>query len=53
MLLVSEDIDELLLLADRIVVLFSGRVVGALAASAATPERLGAMMTGHRGDDAP
>ena len=36
-LLVSEDLDELLALADRIVVLFSGRIVGELAAADATP----------------
>ena len=46
-LLVSEDIDELLLLADRIVVLFSGRVIGALPATEATPDWLGLMMTGQ------
>jgi simple sugar transport system ATP-binding protein len=45
-LLVSEDLEELLALCDRILVLFEGRVTGALAAAEATPERLGLLMTG-------
>ena len=36
-LLVSEDLDELLGLADRIVVLSGGRLIGELAAADATP----------------
>ena len=47
-LLVSEDLDELIALADRFVVLYSGRVIGELAAADATPETLGLLMTGHR-----
>ncbi len=47
-LLVSEDLDELLALADRFVVLYSGRVIGELALADATPEALGLLMTGHR-----
>jgi general nucleoside transport system ATP-binding protein len=46
-LLISEDLDELHSLCDRIAVLFRGRLVGALDAGAATSERLGAMMTGE------
>ncbi|MCW2583050.1 MAG: hypothetical protein JWQ53_1840 [Klenkia sp.] len=45
-LLVSEDLDELLGIADRIVVLSGGRVVGELAAADATREALGVLMTG-------
>jgi simple sugar transport system ATP-binding protein len=45
-LLVSEDLEELLALCDRLVVLFEGRVTGELAAAEATPERLGLLMTG-------
>ncbi len=45
-LLVSEELNELIELADRLVVLFDGRIVGTLAAFEATPERLGALMTG-------
>ncbi len=45
-LLVSEDLEELLALCDRLVVLFEGRIAGELAAADATPERLGLLMTG-------
>jgi general nucleoside transport system ATP-binding protein len=46
-LLISEDLDELHSLCDRIAVLFRGRVVGTLTADEATSERLGVMMTGE------
>lgn len=46
-LLVSEDLDELLALADRVVVLYEGRIVGAMAAGEADPERLGMLMAGR------
>ncbi len=46
-LLVSEDLDELRALADRIVVVLRGRIVGELPAAQATNERLGALMTGR------
>ncbi len=46
-LLVSEDLDELRTLADRIVVVLRGRIVGELPAAEATNERLGALMTGQ------
>jgi ABC-type uncharacterized transport system ATPase subunit len=45
-LVVSEDLDELRALCDRIVVLFRGNVVGELSAEEATSERLGVLMTG-------
>lgn len=45
-LLISEDLDELFALSDRIAVLFSGRIVGTLPASEATPERVGFLMAG-------
>jgi general nucleoside transport system ATP-binding protein len=45
-LLVSEDLGELIALSDRLVVLFEGRVVATIPATEATPEKLGAMMTG-------
>ncbi len=47
-LLISAELDELLALADRIVVLYRGRIVGELTRAEATRERLGAMMTGAR-----
>ena len=45
-LVISEDLDELHNLCDRIAVLFRGEVLGDLTASEATSERLGIMMTG-------
>jgi simple sugar transport system ATP-binding protein len=45
-LLISADLNEILALADRIVVLFGGRVVGEVPAAAADPARLGLWMTG-------
>ncbi len=45
-LLVSEDLDELLALADRLIVLYEGQIVGALAAADADPARLGLLMAG-------
>jgi ABC-type uncharacterized transport system ATPase subunit len=46
-LLVSEDLDELIGIADRIVVLSGGRLVGEVAAADATREALGVLMTAH------
>jgi simple sugar transport system ATP-binding protein len=43
-LLVSAELDELLALADRLLVLFDGRIVAEV--TTATPEQLGALMTG-------
>jgi simple sugar transport system ATP-binding protein len=47
-LLVSEDLDELLSLADRILVLYEGRVMGIVAGAGAERSRLGLMMAGTR-----
>jgi ABC-type uncharacterized transport system ATPase subunit len=46
-LLVSEDLDELLALADRLVVMYEGRIVGEMTAAEADPERLGLLMAGR------
>ncbi len=46
-LLVSEDLDELLELADRIVVMFDGRLVYEAAASDADLVQIGRHMAGH------
>lgn len=46
-LLVSEDLDELLTLSDRIVVLFAGRIIGELDRAEATVASIGMLMTGH------
>jgi simple sugar transport system ATP-binding protein len=45
-LLVSLDLDELLALSDRLLVMHAGRIVGELSAEAADPETLGLMMGG-------
>ena len=45
-LVVSADLDEILSLADRIAVIYEGRIVGLLAPEEADEERLGLMMTG-------
>jgi ABC-type uncharacterized transport system ATPase subunit len=46
-LLISEDLDELLSLSDRVIVLYEGRVVGRMEAADADPERLGMLMAGR------
>jgi len=51
-LLVSEDLDELLALSDRLMVLYEGRIVGELAAGEADPERLGLLMAGRASEPA-
>lgn len=45
-LLVSADLDEIRLLADRILVLFGGRIVGAVDPETADEHRLGLLMAG-------
>jgi simple sugar transport system ATP-binding protein len=45
-LLISEDLDELLALADRIAVLFAGRLMGTVGAGGADRGQLGLMMAG-------
>jgi general nucleoside transport system ATP-binding protein len=48
-LLVSAELDEVMSLADRIAVMYRGRIAGVLSPDEATPEVLGYMMaTGHR-----
>ena len=46
MLLISEDLDELRALADRLVVLFRGRIVGAGRPADFAVETIGHLMTG-------
>ena len=45
-LLISEDLDEILALSDRIAILYEGEIMGILLREAATTERLGLMMSG-------
>jgi len=49
-LLFSEDLDEIRALADRIVVMYEGALVGELDASSATVEELGLLMAGGRAE---
>ncbi len=45
-LLISEDLEEVLLLSDRILVIYEGEIVGEQAAEDASIEHIGALMTG-------
>jgi simple sugar transport system ATP-binding protein len=45
-LMISEDLDEVLTLSDRIVVMYEGAIVGEVDAAVATPEELGLLMAG-------
>ena len=47
-LLMSEDLDEIRALADRILVVYEGEIVGELHAGAATIEQIGLLMAGGR-----
>ena len=47
-LLVSEDLDELLKLSDRIAVLFSGELMGMIDASTSSREAIGLLMAGRK-----
>jgi simple sugar transport system ATP-binding protein len=48
-LLISEDLDEILALSDRVAVIFDGRIIGVIPRDDATPEQLGLMMAGVQG----
>jgi ABC-type uncharacterized transport system ATPase subunit len=45
-LLISEDLDELFVLSDRLIVLYGGRIVGSFAPSETSRYRVGQLMTG-------
>jgi simple sugar transport system ATP-binding protein len=45
-LLISEDLDEILALADRIAVIYEGRIMGVIPREDASPEKLGLLMAG-------
>lgn len=47
-LLISEELEELLSLSDRIAVMFDGRIMGTVDAETANIEEIGLMMTGER-----
>jgi ABC-type uncharacterized transport system ATPase subunit len=48
-LLISEDLDEILLLADRIAVIYNGRIVGVVPRAEADVQHIGLMMAGSSG----
>lgn len=50
-LLISEDLDEILALSDRILVIFQGKIMGDVPRAEATPEKLGLMMAGEEQTD--
>jgi ABC-type uncharacterized transport system ATPase subunit len=45
-LLISEDLDEVIALADRIAVIYEGQIMGIVPSDEATPEKLGMLMAG-------
>jgi simple sugar transport system ATP-binding protein len=45
-LLISEDLDEILALADRIAVIYEGKIMGVIPREDASPEKLGLLMAG-------
>jgi ABC-type uncharacterized transport system ATPase subunit len=47
-LLISEDLDEILVLADRVVVMYEGRIVGEVEPGAASVEEIGFLMAGGK-----
>jgi simple sugar transport system ATP-binding protein len=47
-LLISEDLDEIISLSDRIIVIYEGEIMGEVATDRATAEDLGLMMAGIR-----
>jgi len=51
-LIVSSELDEVLALADRVAVMYRGRIVAVLPASQATREGLGLLMAGVRDEQA-
>jgi simple sugar transport system ATP-binding protein len=46
-LLISSELSELIAVSDRVAVIYRGRIVGEMAATAANREAIGAMMSGH------
>jgi general nucleoside transport system ATP-binding protein len=49
-LLISEDLDEILALSDRIAVIYEGRIIDIVPSEEATPERLGLLMAGIKAE---
>jgi len=51
-LMISEDLDEVMTLSDRIAVMYEGEIVGEVDARSATVEEIGLLMAGIRSDEA-
>ncbi|MGD8849589.1 MAG: ABC transporter ATP-binding protein, partial [Anaerolineales bacterium] len=51
-LLISEDLDEILAISDRIAVIYEGEIMGILEAEDATADKLGLLMAGVQEDEA-
>jgi ABC-type uncharacterized transport system ATPase subunit len=49
-LMISEDLDEIFGLSDRIVVMYEGKIIGTVDPATATREEVGLMMAGVAGD---
>jgi simple sugar transport system ATP-binding protein len=49
-LIISEDLDEVLALSDRILVMYEGAIIGQVDPGTATREAVGLMMAGVRAD---
>jgi ABC-type uncharacterized transport system ATPase subunit len=52
-MLISEDLDEILALSDRIAVIYEGQIMDIVPRESATPEKLGLLMAGVRPEEAP
>jgi ABC-type uncharacterized transport system ATPase subunit len=50
-LLISEDLDEILALSDRIAVIYEGQIMDIVSREAATPQKLGLLMAGVRSEE--
>ncbi len=50
-LLISEDLDEILTISDRIIVIYEGEIMGEVVTKDATPEGLGLLMAGVRANN--
>jgi general nucleoside transport system ATP-binding protein len=51
-MLISEDLDEIFALSDRIVVIYEGQIMDIVSRESATPEKLGLLMAGVHPDEA-
>jgi simple sugar transport system ATP-binding protein len=49
-LLISEDLDEIMALSDRIAVIYEGQIMGEVDGDIATPEQLGLWMAGVKAE---